>query len=239
MDSAVRQVSAKQYPNTKFLIIDDSITGIPNVTSALFKTEQCGYLVGAMAGLMEKDKSIPHMNSANVVGVVGGQSIPPVNSYIAGFQQGLKKTDPTATMLLKYANSFSDTATGSSVAQSEIASGADIVFQVAGGTGLGVINAAKQAGVYAIGVDADQNYLAPNTVITSATKGVDTATYDVIQQTLDNKFKSGDQYFDLANNGVGLGKFNSDVPKSIINQVNQYAAQIKNGTIKVSATLSK
>jgi basic membrane protein A and related proteins len=238
MDGAVKQV-AKQYPNTKFLIIDDSITGQKNVASALFNTEQCGYLVGVMSGLMEKDKSIPHMNSKNVVGVVGGQSIPPVDSYIAGFQQGLKKTDPGATMILKYANSFSDTATGSSLAQSEISSGADIVFQVAGGTGVGVISAAKQAGVYAIGVDADQNYLAPSTVITSATKGVDTATYDVIQQTLNKKFKAGDQYFNLSNGGVGLGKFNSAVPKSIIDQVNQYADKIKSGSIQVSATISK
>lgn len=238
MDQAVKQVS-KQYPNTKFLIIDDSITGVPNVTSALFKTEQCGYLVGATAGLMEKDKSIPHMNSQNVVGVVGGQSIPPVNSYIAGYQQGVQKTDPGATVLVKYANSFNDTATGSSLTQSEIASGADIVFQDAGGTGVGVIDAAKQANIYAIGVDADQNYLAPSTVITSATKGVNTATFDVIKQTLNKQFKAGNQYFDLSNNGVGLGKFNSAVPQSIIDQVNKLATQIKNGSIKVSDQMSK
>ncbi|MCL6517520.1 BMP family ABC transporter substrate-binding protein [Alicyclobacillus sp.] len=233
MDEAVKQV-APQYPNTKFLIIDDPITGINNVTSAMFKTEQCGYLVGAMAGLMEKRTGIPGMNAQNVLGVVGGQKIPPVDSYIAGFIQGVKKTDPDGKVIVKYVNSFTDQAGGSQVAQTEIAGGADIVFQVAGGSGIGVINAAKSAGVYAIGVDADQNYVAPNTVIVSALKGVDTATYDVIRDTLNNQFKSGVQYFDLANNGVGISKPIGVVPSDIVNQVNDLANQIKSGAITVS-----
>ncbi|QQE81163.1 BMP family ABC transporter substrate-binding protein [Alicyclobacillus sp. SO9] len=236
MDSAVKQVS-KEYPKTKFLIIDDSITGIPNVTGALFKTEQCGYLAGVMAGMMEKQGKAPRLNSKNILGVVGGQKIPPVTSYIAGFQQGVKKVDSGATILVKYANSFSDQAKGSEIAQSEISNGADIVFQVAGATGIGVIKAAQKAKVYAIGVDANQNYLAPKTVITSATKGVDTATYDVIKQALDGKFKSGDQYFDLSNNGVGLAPANSAVPKSIVSQVQKYRSEIKSGKITVSAKL--
>lgn len=238
MDSAVKQV-AKQYPNTKFLIIDDSITGVPNITSAIFKTEQCGYLVGAMAGLMEKQQGIQGMNSQNVVGVVGGRSIPPVDSYIAGFQQGVQKTDPGATVLLNYANSFTDQALGSQIAQSEISKGADIVFQVAGGTGTGVIDAAKNAGVYAIGVDADQNYLAPKTVLTSALKAVNTATYDVIQQSLNKKFKSGVQYFDLNNKGVGMAKTIGVVPQSVVSQVQALEKQVANGTITVSTTVKK
>lgn len=236
MDAAVKQV-AKQYPNTKFLIIDDSITGVPNVTDALFNTEQCGYLVGAMAGLMEKQKNIPGLKGTNTLGVIGGQNIPPVTSYIAGFQQGVAKVDPSAKVIVKFANSFSDQALGSQIAQSEISNGADIIFPVAGGTGIGSIDAAKSAGVYAIGVDADQNYLAPQTVITSALKGVDTATYDVIQQTLQGQFKAGDQFFNLSNNGVGIAKPISVVPQSIVDQVNKLSDQIKSGTITVSATM--
>ncbi|SFV01792.1 BMP family lipoprotein [Alicyclobacillus macrosporangiidus] len=238
MDEAVKQV-APQYPNTKFLIIDDPITDINNVTSAMFKTEQCGYLVGALAGLMEKRSDIQGLNPQNVLGVVGGQKIPPVDSYIAGFLQGVKKTDPDAQVIVKYVNSFNDQAGGSQVAQTEIAGGADIVFQVAGGSGIGVINAAKSAGVFAIGVDADQNYVAPNTVIVSALKGVDTATYDVIKDTLNNQFKPGVQDFDLANNGVGISKTTSVVPADIVNQVNDLANQIKNGSLTVSDQLPK
>ena len=236
MHDAVEQV-AKAYPKTHFLIIDDAITDRPNVTSAIFNTEQCGYLVGAMAGLLQQEKGVTGLNAKNTFGVVGGMNIPPVTSYIAGFQQGVQKTDPGAKVLVKFANSFTDQTLGSQMAQNEISNGADILFQVAGGTGLGVINAAKTAGVYAIGVDADQNYLAPSTVITSALKGVDTATYDVIQQVKDNQFKSGIQYFNLANNGVGIAKTNSVVPASIVTQVNDFASQIKSGTITVSATM--
>ncbi len=238
MENAVKQV-APQYPNTKFLIIDDPIEGIPNVTSAMFKTEQCGYLVGAMAGLMEKQTGIKELNPQNVLGVVGGMKIPPVTSYIAGFQQGVEKTDPGAKVIVKFANSFTDQALGSNIAKDEISNGADIVFQVAGGTGVGVIKAAQTSGVFSIGVDADQAYLAPESVLTSALKGVDTATYDVIKDTLQNNFKSGIQYFDLANDGVGIGKVNGKVPKDIVDQVNQLAQQIKDGTIKVSADMKE
>jgi basic membrane protein A len=236
MDDAVKQV-APQYPNTKFLIIDDPIQGIPNVTSAIFNTEQCGYLVGAMAGLLEKQGKLPGLNSKNMLGVVGGQAIPPVTSYIAGFQQGVAKTDPGATVEVKFANSFSDQALGSQIAQQEINDGADIIFQVAGGTGVGVINAAKSKHVYAIGVDADQAYLAPDTILTSAVKGVDTSTFDVIKQAVNQQLRSGIQYFNLKNDGVGLGTVNPKVPEDVQKQVDQLAQQIKDGTITVSPNM--
>jgi basic membrane protein A and related proteins len=238
MHDAVEQVSQK-YPNTKFLIIDDVITDRKNVTSAIFNTEQCGYLVGAMSGLLEKQHSLKGMKGKNTVGVIGGQNIPPVTSYIAGFQQGFKKTDPTGKVLLGFTNSFTDQNVGSQFAQNFISSGADIIFPVAGGTGVGSITAAKNAGVYAIGVDADQAYLAPQTVLTSAMKGVDTATFDVIQQTKNNAFKTGIQTFTLANKGVGIAKLNTIVPASIATQITALSAQVASGTIKVSTTLAK
>lgn len=238
MQDAVEKVS-KEYPNTKFIIIDDAITDRPNVVSEIFKTEQCGYLAGAMSGLMEKDPSIKGINSKNVLGVVGGQQIPPVTSYIAGFIQGAKKVDPGVNVIVKYANSFTDQATGQQLAQDEISAGADIVFPVAGGTGIGSIDAAKAAGVYAIGVDANQNYIAPSTVITSAMKAIDVATFSIIKNTQAGNFKSGVQYFDLANNGVAIAPPNSAVPQSIVQQVNQLASQIKSGAITVSPNIPK
>lgn len=238
MDGAVKQV-AKSYPGTRFLIIDDAIPNVSNVACELFRTEQCGYLVGAMAGWMERAKGVARLNPQNVVGVVGGQSIPPVTSYIAGFIQGMRRTDPSGKVEVKYVNSFSDAALASQIAQSEISDGADILFQVAGGAGLGVIQAAKNAGIYAIGVDADQSYLGKDTIITSALKRVDTATFDVIRQTLKNQFKSGLDYFDLANNGVGIAPASSAVPKSIVAEVNQLAKQIRNGTLTVSPNMPK
>ena len=236
MDQAVQTVS-KEYPKTKFLIIDDAITNHKNVMSAIFDTQQCGYLVGVMSGLMNQQKHIPQINGKNVVGVIGGQDIPPVESYMAGFEAGVKKVDPKATILTAFANSFTDPGLGQQQALSQIAQGADIVFQVAGGTGTGVINAAKQKNVFAIGVDANQNYLAPQNVMTSALKGVDVATEIAISDALHNHFKSGVVHFNLANKGVGFAPPIKAVPASVVKKVNAFIPLLVSGKITPPALL--
>jgi len=237
MESAVKQVAA-EYPNTKFMIIDDSVSG-KNVASALFNTQQCGYLVGVLSGLVQKEKALPAINSSNTLGVVGGQAIPPVTTYIAGFFAGVHSVDPTAKILLSYTNDFNNPNNGQSYAQAEIAKHADIVFQVAGGTGLGVITAAKQAHVYAIGVDANQGYLAPGTVITSALKGVDVATFDIIKAAFQNRFRAGTYYFSLGGGGVGIAPPMKGIPASILSQVNKAKAGILSGKIVPPTTIPK
>jgi len=233
MYDAVEKVS-KDYPDVKFMIIDSSITDRPNVASAMFKTEQCGYLVGVLSGLMEKTPGIPNALGKNTVGLVGGMAIPPVNDYIAGFIQGAKSVNSNIIIDLKYTGKFDDPALGKQTALAQIAGGADIVFHIAGGTGTGVIDAAKEKKVYAIGVDADQNYMAPDNVITSALKGMDVATFDIIKNTMDDKFKSGDVLFDLSNDGVGFATPTKVVPTDVVDKVNETAKQIKAGTIKVT-----
>ncbi len=223
---------AKQFPKTKFLIIDSEISNLPNVASAMFREEQAGYLASVAAALLEKAK-FGKTTGKNVFGVVGGMKIPPVDRYIAGFKAGVLSEIPKAKVIIKYTGKFDDPASGKQVALSEIAQGADFVFQVAGQTGLGVIQAAKEKGVYAIGVDSDQSYVAPNTVVTSAMKRVDVATYSVIKDTLNGKFKSGIIYFDLKNNGVGLAPFMKGVPKSVSDKINKVIADIKAGKIKI------
>ena len=236
MQDAVEKVS-KDYPDVKFMIIDSSITDRPNVASAMFKTEQCGYLVGVMAGLLEKAPGIPNAKGKNTVGLVGGMAIPPVNDYIAGFIQGAKSVNSDIKIDLKYTGKFDDPALGKSTALAQIAGGADIVFHIAGGTGTGVIDAAKEKKVYAIGVDADQNYMAPDNVITSALKGMNVATFDIIKGAMDDKFKSGNVFFDLSNNGVGFATPTKVVPKDIVDKVNDTAKQIKEGKIKVTTVI--
>lgn len=238
MTDAVKQV-APQYPNTKFLLIDDQITGIPNVASAMFRSEQAGYLVGALTGLVEKNHALPNLKGQDKVAVIGGMKIPPVDSYIAGFQAGVKAVDPKIQVNLVYEGKFDDPTGGREVALSQIAQGADILFHVAGGTGTGVINAAEAQKVYAIGVDADQNYLAPDTVITSALKRVDVATFDIIKAVKDGTFQSGVHWFDLKNDGVGYAKPIAAVPQSIVQQVEQIRQQIIDGKIQVPATVGK
>lgn len=233
MHDAVEKV-AKDYPDVKFMIIDSSITDRPNVTSAMFKTEQCGYLVGVMSGLLEKAPGIPNAKGQNTVGLVGGMAIPPVNDYIAGFIQGAKSVNPDIKIDLKYTGKFDDPALGKQTALAQIAAGADIIFHIAGGTGTGVIDAAKEKKVYAIGVDADQNYMAPDTVITSALKGMDVATFATIKGAMGNTFQSGEVFFDLSNNGVGFATPLKVVPQDVVDKVNDAMKQIKDGKIKVS-----
>lgn len=223
---------AKQFPKTKFLIIDSEISDLSNVASAMFKEEQAGYLAGVAVASLEKAK-LGKTTGKNIFGAVGGMKIPPVERYIAGYKAGILSQIPSAKVIIKYAGKFDDPATGKQVALSEIAEGADFVFQVAGQTGLGVIKAAEEKGVYAIGVDSDQNYVAPKTVVTSAIKRVDVATYSIIKDTLNGKFKKGIHYFELKNNGVGLAPFMKGVPKSINDQINKTISDIKAGKIKI------
>jgi basic membrane protein A len=235
MQNALQQV-AKEFPHTKFMIIDDYVKG-PNIQSSLFETQQCGYLVGMLAGLVQKEHALPHINNYNTLGVVGGQAIPPVNTYIAGFFAGVHKVDPTAKIRLAYTNNFNDPSSGESYAQAEIANHADILFQVAGGSGLGVITAAQKAHVYAIGVDADQNYLAPSTVITSALKRVDVATFDSIRAAYEGHFRAGPVYYSLSNNGVGFAPPIAAIPKSIVRQVQAAAKLVAEGKIVPPTTI--
>jgi basic membrane protein A and related proteins len=221
---------AKQFPDTKFAIIDvanGDLAGKPeNVEGLIFKEQEVGYLAGYLAGLIEKGSG-----GSNTIGSVGGQKQPPVDRYIAGYQAGARKADPGIKLLNAYSQDWVDQAKCKTAALNQIDAGANIVFQVAGGCGLGVLDAAKEKGVWGVGVDADQSYLGPQ-VLTSAMKRVDTSVYATIQQVLDGKFAGGtDSVFSLENDGVALGKISSKVPKKLVAQVQKVATQIANGTI--------
>jgi basic membrane protein A len=221
---------AKQFPHTHFAIIDvdwhDLPGHPPNVEGLIFREQQVGYLAGYLAGLVEKSKG-----GSNTIGSVGGQKQPPVDRYIAGYQAGAKAADPGVKLLNDYSQEWVDQAKCKTLAQNQIAAGAKIVFQVAGGCGLGVLDAAKQDHVWGIGVDADQAYLGPQ-VLTSAEKGVDTSVYSTVQQVLDNKFKGGrNAVFDLSNHGVRLGKISPRVSAADKQKVETIAKQIASGKI--------
>src|SRR4249920_3673199 len=210
MDGAIKQVG-KAFPTTNFAIIDDAPTpALANVQGLLFKEQESGYLAGYLAALMSK---------TGTVSTVGGQKIPPVDHYIAGYQAGAKAADPGIKTLNDYSNSFTDTAKCKQLALNQISQGSDVVFQVAGGCGLGALDAAKEKGVWGIGVDADQSYLGAQ-VLTSAMKRVDTSVYLTIQQVLAGKFAGGtNAVFSLKNNGVGLGKISPKVPTADVKKV--------------------
>ena len=221
---------AKQFPKTHFAIIDvdqSTLAGKPkNVEGLIFREQEVGYLAGYLAGLIEKGKG--HAT----IGSVGGQKQPPVDRYIAGYRAGAQAADPGVKLLNGYSQDWVDQAKCKTLAQDQIAQGATVVFQVAGGCGLGVLSAAKEKGVWGIGVDADQSYLGPQ-VLTSAMKRVDTSVFVTIKQVLDGKFAGGTNgVFSLSNGGVGLGKISAKVPKADVAKVQAVAKQIADGTIK-------
>src|SRR4051795_7291834 len=196
---------AKAFPGTKFAIIDYSqaaLKGKPkNVNGLLFKEQEAGYMAGYLAGLYVKKKG-----GKQVISSVGGQKIPPVDHYIAGYQAGAKKANPGIKTLNAYSQDFVDQAKCKEIALNQIAQGSKVVFQVAGQCGLGALDAAKEKGVKGIGVDADQSYIGPQ-IITSALKKVDVAVFEAIKRAQEGKFKGGtDVVATVQNGGVGLGK---------------------------------
>ena len=240
MQTAVGTV-AKQFPNVHFAIIDGDATdangnviSLPNVVGLHFKEQEAGALVGVVAGMMEKAGTDP--KKSNIISAVGGVSIPPVNHYIAGYQWAAKMEDPGIKVLVGYSNDFTDPTKCSGVANSQIAQGSDIVFQVAGGCGLGALQAAGQKGVYSIGVDTDQK-TADNSVIASAVKRVDTATFTAIKNEVDGKFQAGMETFDLQNDGVGYAPGNITLPADIQAEVTKVEGEIKAGTVTVPDTV--
>jgi basic membrane protein A and related proteins len=218
---------ATKFPNVKFAIIDSPAAGLKhkpkNVQGLLFKEQEAGYLVGYLSGLYAKD-------NGGALSSVGGQKIPPVDHYIAGFQAGAKKADPGVKTLNGYSQDFVDQAKCKEIALDQISKGAKVVFQVAGQCGLGAIDAAKEKSMEAIGVDADQSYLGPQ-VLTSALKKVDVAVLKEIQATQKGGFKGGtDTLNTVANNGVGIGKISSAGQK-YASQVQDIQKQLADGTI--------
>src|SRR6266513_2413730 len=234
---------AKQFPNVKFAIIDGApanaagnTENLPNVANLFFKEQEAGYLVGVIAATMAKNKV--GKATHNTLCSMGGIPIPPVDHYIAGYQDAITTIDPSATILNGYSNDFVDQQKGKEVGLNHISKNCDILFQVAGGSGLGYIAAAKEKGVYAIGVDVDQIDVAPGTVITSAIKRVDKAVYDTSKAVKDGSFKAGDNSFNATNDGIGFGKLDPVVPADAKAAADKALADIKSGAIKPKTDLT-
>jgi basic membrane protein A and related proteins len=233
MQPAVGTV-AGQFPNVKFAIVDGAGTDAnfndlkqPNVMDLLFKEQESGALVGAIAGLLEKNSKAP--KNTHVISAVGGVKIPPVDHYLAGYQWAAKMYDPSIKVLIGYSNDFNATDKCKAVANTQIAQGSEFVFQVAGGCGLGALQAAGQAHVYSFGVDADQKDADPS-VIASALKKVDVAVYDAIKAVVDGKFQGGANRFSLVNDATGYQIDNFSLPADIKTEVDSLAAAIKSGS---------
>ncbi|MCT4508774.1 MAG: BMP family ABC transporter substrate-binding protein [Tepidibacter sp.] len=230
MADAIKKAS-EDYPEQKFAIIDNSYGDETpeNVIGVTFKEEQCSYLVGLIAGKMTK---------TNKVGYIGGIEVPLIQRFEYGFKAGVKEANPEAEVLTQYANSFSDSAKGKAIAKQMYSNGADILYHAAGDTGTGMIEAAKEEGKYAIGVDRDQNSLAPDNVITSAMKRVDNAMYDVSKKLAEGTYEGGTTVtYGLAEGGVDIAPTSDkNVPADILEFVKEEKQKIIDGEIVVPST---
>lgn len=218
-------------PDQKYAIIDFAYgpKTPKNVGCAVFQEEQPSFLVGYIAGKMTK---------TNKIGFVGGMKFPLIEKFEYGFMAGAKLANPDVEILRQYAESFTDAAKGKAIANNMYQQNADIVFHASGGVGDGVIEAAKEKGKWAIGVDKDQNFLAPDNVLTSAMKRVDNAIYDMSKKLTQGKFKGGETLvYNLSNDGVGIAPTSGKhVPKAILDEVDGLISKIKAGEIVVPAT---
>jgi basic membrane protein A len=227
MADATNTVASK-LPNANFAIVDYSATLLKdkpqNVQGLLFKEQEAGYLAGYLAGLWAKD------NNAKAVSTVGGQKIPPVDHYIAGFGAGAEAANPGIQTMNAYSQDFVDQAKCKEIALDQIAKGSKVVFQVAGGCGLGALDAAKEQGVQGIGVDADQGYLGEH-ILTSALKNVDVAVFEAVKRAQEGNFEGGtDVIATVENGGVGLGKISAE-GEQYADQVQEIEDQIAAGEI--------
>ena len=236
--------AARQFPNTRFAIIDYSVKAAPftdaakgvatprNVRGLTFNTNENSYMIGCLAGLMTKRAGGPQVISA-----VGGLDIPTVSIFIAGYRAGAKRCNKGINVLIDFSQDFGAQDKCKELALNQIAKGSRVVFQVAGGCGLGALDAAREKGRWGIGVDKDQSNLGAH-ILTSAVKRVDTAVFLTAQSAKSGKFKGGvDAVFNLRNNGVAVGKISPRVPKAFIKTMNALRPLLISGKIKAPKSL--
>lgn len=227
LEPAIRE-AAENYPEKEFILIDSTCEGgnPENVTSLLFEDNVSSYLAGLIAG---------KMTETGKVGFIGGISSEVLDRFDYGFRAGVEAARPDAEVMVQYANSFTDSALGKSIANQMYSKNADIVFTCAGAVGIGSIEAAKENNKKAIGVDSDQNFLAPDNVITSAMKNVDQAIINQCEKLINGEYEGGQVITNtLEMNGVGIAPTTSkNVPPDVLSYVEEQATKIKNGEIKV------
>ena len=197
---AIKEVS-EAYTEQKFVLIDGSWEDMPdNVTSIMFSEEDAGYSVGLVAS---------QMTNTNKLGFIGGFDIPSVTNFKIGFEKALKEVDPDIKLTTQYANSFTDAAKGRVMAEQMVNNGVDIIFTAGGSVNSGVFEVMTEKNLMAIGVDMASNYIAPQTIITSALKNVNVGVETIIGELVNNSLEGGViKEFNLKNNGVGFEKTN-------------------------------
>lgn len=243
--------AANTYKDQKFIYFDetydfDGYGNNENIYNVLFKQNEVSYLAGALAGLMTKTEGIDGINASdNIISVLGGQDSIVINDFVVGYIQGAKDVNPDVKVATSYVGNFDDAAKGKDLALSMFNAGSDIGFCVAGNAGNGQIEAAKESGKYAIGVDSDQAALLPDyaaSIPTSAVKNVGNALYAAIKEAMAGELAYGTvESFGLSDGGVELVKdahYEEIVPEEIRKTIDELEQKVISGEIKVNSALT-
>ena len=221
---------AKEFPDTHFVIIDARID-LPNVRSIIFKEGEGSFLVGVLAAMATK---------SDTIGFVGGMDVPLIRKFACGYKQGAKYVNPDVVVLENMTGTtgaaWTDPLKGGELARSQFARGADVVFHAAGLTGIGVLQAAADEGKLGIGVDSNQNYLHPGSVLTSMVKAVDVAVEKVLTEAKEGRWASGVEILGLAENGVSwsLDEYNEPlITDEMKTSIEKIRADIISGKVRV------
>ncbi|MDZ4044505.1 MAG: BMP family ABC transporter substrate-binding protein [Rhodoglobus sp.] len=235
--STLEKVAA-QFPEQQYLIFDSETVG-DNVTGISYAQNEGAFLVGALAAIITNNpESFPRATGSGIIGVAAGMDIPVIQDFIVGFTQGAQAIDPDIVVDVRFINDFASAQKGYDVATAIFNAGADVVYQVAGAAGLGVLQAGADAGRYAIGTDSDQNGLHPESTPASAIKSVDNTVFNGIQAFLDGTLEMGITIRgDISNDGVGIAYNDELVPAEFQDQIDELRQQVIDGDIVVDTAL--
>jgi basic membrane protein A len=239
---------ARDYPNLRFAIID-GVIDLPNVASLIFKEHEGSFLVGMIAARTSKTGKI---------GFVGGMDIPLIHKFEKGYEEGARYANPKIQVFENYVGvtdaAWNNPGKGKELSKAQIERGADVIFQAAGNSGLGVFDAAEEttkyrqqngispSNVFAIGVDSNQNWVKPGFILTSMIKRVDVAVFNTVKDLLEGRFKGGIHEFGMENDGIGyaLDQYNRDlIPQAVLDEVEQAKKDIIAGRIKVTDAMAE
>lgn len=227
MTEAIAAV-AGEHPESSFLLVD-SVVDAPNVASLVFKEQEAAFLAGVVAGMMTQSGRL---------GMIGGQAVPPVQRAEVGFRAGVAAVAPDVEISVAYADTFEDPAIGKEMALAQFGAGADILFAVAGKTGLGVFEAAGEqpAGRWVIGSDVSLLEPVPSTELAAVRKGIDSAVYVTIKDVVAGEFQPGIRALGLADEGVAFDPVAERVPEEVLQVVQEYGERIIAGSLVVPAS---
>jgi basic membrane protein A len=227
---------ARDYPNLKFAIID-GVIDLPNVASLIFKEHEGSFLVGMIAARTSKTGKI---------GFVGGMDIPLIHKFATGYEEGARYANPKIQVFDNYVGvtdaAWNNPGKGKELAKAQIERGADVIFQAAGNSGLGVFDAAEDMHKLAIGVDSNQNWVKPGFILTSMIKRVDVSVFDSVKDMVEGRFKGGIHEFGMETDGVGyaLDDYNRNlIPQSVLDEVDRAKREIIAGRIKVTDAMAE